>query len=55
MRHVHVHFCIFWGLGITPKAPIGRHASAGTTQQSQRFTLKGKMQYTTAKEMVKIS
>ena len=30
----------FWGLSITPKTPSGGHASLGTTQQSQRVTLK---------------
>ena len=32
-------FCTFWGLGITPKPRSGRHASVGTTQQSERLTL----------------
>ena len=32
-------FCTFWGIGITPKTPSGRHASFGTTQQSLRVAL----------------
>ena len=33
-------FCTFWGFGITPKHPSGRHASVGTTQQSERLALR---------------
>ena len=32
-------FCTFWGVGIEPKPPNGRHASVGTTQQSERLAL----------------
>ena len=31
--------CTFWGSGITPKTPSGRHASVGTMQQSERILI----------------
>ena len=43
MHHVYKctpTLCTFWGLGITPKTPSGRHASLVTMQQSQRVTLR---------------